>query len=58
MQVYFIDQKEGSAGDLEVKVVCAFDCASVVLKNVELTVHIKPSGQGDHLGIKEKETFF
>lgn len=35
VQVYFIYQKEGSAGDMEVKVVCAFDCASVVLKNTE-----------------------
>lgn len=58
VQVYVIDPKEGSAGDVEVKAVCAFDCASVVLKNIELTVHIVPSGQGDHLGMKDKETFF
>lgn len=44
VQVYIIDQKVGSAGDVEVKAVCAFDCASVVLMNIELTVHIKPSG--------------
>lgn len=54
--MYIIDQKEGSAGDVGVEAVCVFDCASVALYNIELTVHIKPSGQGDHLGRKDKET--
>lgn len=41
---------------MRVKAVCAFDCASVALNNVELTVHIKPSEQGDQLRRKDKET--
>lgn len=50
MHDYIIDWREGSPEDKGAEEVCAFDAASVALNTVELTVHIKPSGQGDHAG--------
>ena len=36
--------------------VCAVDIASVDLNDVELTIRIKPSGRGGHLGRIDKGT--
>ena len=55
IQLYITEQKAGSAGDEGVEAVCPFDSASVALNADELTVCTKPSGQGDHLGRREKE---
>lgn len=55
--MYIIDLKAGSAGDEGAGAVCAFDCASVALNTVGLSVQIKPSERGDHLEMREKVSY-
>lgn len=54
--VSIIDWKTGSAGEEGGEAVCLFDSSSVALKAGELTVHTKPTAQGDHLGRRERKT--